>query len=214
MGNEEVAGTSSRRLTSTLIAELSQSSTSPHTISCSSGSETQLLQFQVAGTCIKYFKKLLDQSHFYYTERPREPVNVTVSMHPDQSLRIPYSLTVQWAAPANSDKFDLEHYTIQALSSEVDKRYELNVTGSELEYPFGLIMSTSESFPQYKLSNLTVSAVSRCSLQGSEASADFPILKNVNPDDNVNANTVLYNLQFMTTLYSNGNILHAHTYIV
>ena len=134
-------------------------------------------------------------------------------MHPDQSLRMPYSLTVRWAAPANSDKFDLEHYTIQALSSKVDKRYELNVTSSELEYPFGLIMSTSESFPQYKSSNLTVSAVSRCSLQGSEASADFPILKNVNPDD-VNANTVLYNLQFMTTLYSNGNILHAHTYTV
>ena len=54
-GNEEVTGTtgSRRRLTSTLIAELSQSSTSPHNISCSSDSETQLLQFQIAG---KYMK--------------------------------------------------------------------------------------------------------------------------------------------------------------
>ena len=51
MGNEEITGTigSTRRLTSTLIAELSQSSTSPHSISSSSDSETQLLQFQVAG---------------------------------------------------------------------------------------------------------------------------------------------------------------------
>ena len=56
MGNEEVAGISNRRLTSTLIAELSQSSTSLHTISCSSNSETQLLQFQVAG---KHLKKIL-----------------------------------------------------------------------------------------------------------------------------------------------------------
>ena len=52
MGNEEVTGSTglSRRLTSTLIAELSQSSTSPHSISCSSDLETQLLQFQVEGT--------------------------------------------------------------------------------------------------------------------------------------------------------------------
>ena len=83
------------------------------------------------------------------------------------------------------------------------------MTGSEPEYPFGLIMNTSdsESFPEHKLSNLTVSAVNRCSLQGSDASANFTVLKNVNPDDNNNVNTV-YNLQFMTTaakLYSNGN---------
>ena len=53
MGNEEVTETtgSTRRLTSTLIAELSQLSTSPHTISCSSDSESQLLRFQVAGKC-------------------------------------------------------------------------------------------------------------------------------------------------------------------
>ena len=50
-GNEEVTGTmgSSRRLTSTLIAELSQTSTSPHNVSCSSDLETRLLQFQIAG---------------------------------------------------------------------------------------------------------------------------------------------------------------------
>ena len=86
-------------------------------------------------------------------------------MHPDRSL--PYSLTVQWESPANSDKFDLDHYTIQALSSVVDKRYELNVTGSKLEYPFGLIMNTS--ILQHELSNLSVSAVSRCSQKGVEA---------------------------------------------
>ena len=136
-------------------------------------------------------------------------------MHPDQSLRMPYSLTVRWDAPANIDKFDLEHYVIRALSSEVDKRYELNVTGSELEYPFGLIMNAS--FPQYVLSNLTVSAVSRCSLQGSEASANFPTL-DVNPNHSIIINERTHNLKFpfMTTaaeLYSNGNAC-MHAYVV
>ena len=91
---------------------------------------------------------------------------------------MPYTLTVQWEAPANIDKFDLEHYTIQVLSSEVGKGYELNVTGSELEYPFGLIMNTSS--PQYELNNLTVSAVCKCSQQGPEASATVST-PNVNP---------------------------------
>ena len=50
-GNEEVTGvTGVRRLVSTLIAELSQSSASLHNISCSSDSETQLYKFQIAGT--------------------------------------------------------------------------------------------------------------------------------------------------------------------
>ena len=105
---------------------------------------------------------------FHFTESPRQPVNVTVSiMHPVLSPMVPYSLTVQWDAPANIDKFDLEHYTIQALSSE--EGYVLNVTGSELEYPFGVIMNTL--LAEHELSNLTVSAVSKCSQQGPEASA-------------------------------------------
>ena len=99
-------------------------------------------------------------------------------MHPDQSLRMPYSLTVRWDAPANSDKFDLEHYTIQALSSETDKKYELNVTGSKLEYPFGLITNTSVL--QNELSNLSVSAVSRCFQKGLETSTTLPS-QNVGP---------------------------------
>lgn len=78
---------------------------------------------------------------------------------------------MQWDAPANIDNFDLEHYTIQAPSSEVGKEYQLNVTGSELQYPFGMIMNTS--LPR-EWSNLTVSAVSRCSQQGPEASATLP----------------------------------------
>ena len=59
-GNEEVTGTtgSTRRLASTLIAELSQTSTSPHSISCSSDSETQLLQFHITG---KYLSKYQDR---------------------------------------------------------------------------------------------------------------------------------------------------------
>ena len=97
-------------------------------------------------------------------------------MHPDRSL--PYSLTVQWESPANSDKFDLDHYTIQALSSVVDKRYELNVTGSKLEYPFGRIMNAS--ILQHELSNLSVSAVSRCSQKGLEASTTLST-QNVGP---------------------------------
>ena len=50
-GNEELTGTtgSNRRLASTLIAELSESSTSTHSISCSSDSDTQLFEFQIAG---------------------------------------------------------------------------------------------------------------------------------------------------------------------
>ena len=52
-GNEEVSGnTGLRRLTSTLIAELSESSTTPHNISCSSDSETQLYKFQIAGAIL------------------------------------------------------------------------------------------------------------------------------------------------------------------
>lgn len=53
-GNEEVTGTtgSSRQLTSTLIAELSQSSVSLHNISCSSNTQRQVLQVQVAGNLI------------------------------------------------------------------------------------------------------------------------------------------------------------------
>ena len=91
-------------------------------------------------------------------------------MHPDE-----HSLALQWDAPANIDNFDIEYYTIQVLSSvESDgKEYELNVTGSELEYPFGVIMNSNTSSAQYESSNynLTVSAVSKCSQQGPEASA-------------------------------------------
>ncbi len=52
-GNEEATGTagSSRRLTSILIVQQSQSTINPHNISCSSNSEIQRLQIQVAGKC-------------------------------------------------------------------------------------------------------------------------------------------------------------------
>ena len=122
---------------------------------------------------------------------------------------MPYSLTVQWDAPANNDKFDLEYYTIQVLSSEVGnlKGRTLNVTGSELEYPFGLIMNSS--FPQYELSNLTVSAVSKCSHQGPEASATITSLNlGLNTPMDVNNSTVTDNFKFTTTVVkpgSNGN---------
>ncbi len=110
------------------------------------------------------------------TERPRQPLNFTVAMHPDH-----HSLTLRWDAPANINRFDLEHYTIQVLSSEEGQRYQLNVTGSELEYPFGVIMNTS--ITRYGSSNLAVSAVSKCSQQGSEASATVTV-----PTPNININ--------------------------
>ena len=138
------------------------------------------------------------------TERPRQPENVTVASHLVQLSQVPYSLTVRWDAPANIDKFDLEHYTIQALSSEVGKGYyELNVTGSELEYPFGLIMNTS--FPQYELNNLRVSAVSKCSQQGPEASATVPT-PNVNPNNPMDISVDNFVSTTTTVTFdSNGN---------
>ena len=48
-GNEATGTVGVRRLTSILIAKLSSSYMSPHNISCSSDSETWLLQFQIAG---------------------------------------------------------------------------------------------------------------------------------------------------------------------
>ena len=115
---------------------------------------------------------------------------------------MPYTLTVQWDAPANIKKFDLEHYTIQALSSEVGKGYALNVTGSELEYPFGLIMNTS--FPQYELSNLTVSTVSKCSQQGPEASATTTSM-NLSSNTPMDVNNSTDNFKFTTTTVKPGS---------
>ena len=184
----------------------SNKSTSPHYISCSSDSETQLLQVQIAGNLIDshlimsiIIIIIMGPIIFHYTERPRQPLNLTVAIHPDH-----YSLTLQWDAPANIHKFDIEHYTIQALSSE--NGYELNVTGSELEYPFGVIMNTS--LAQYELSNLTVSAVSKCSQQGPEASAaTITVLTNVhtnNPMDGTSAaDSAIISFNF------NGNALYA-----
>jgi hypothetical protein len=108
---------------------------------------------------------------------------------------------LRWDAPANIDKLDLEHYTIQVLSSEEGEEYELNVTGSELEYPFGVILNTS--LAQYEsTSNLTVSAVSKCSQQGPEASARVTA--------NVNTNNAMKDCIFDSaiTFYSNSNTLY------
>lgn len=198
--NKGAAG-SNRRLTSILIAEPFQPSISPHNISCSSDSETQLLQVQVAGNLIdSHFDYIYYYYHgpiiFHYIERPRQPLNLTVAIHPDH-----HSLTLQWDAPANIDKFDIEHYTIQALSSE-NGYYELNVTGSELEYPFGVIMNNS--LAQYESSNLTVSAISKCSQQGSEASA-----ATITVLTNVHTNNPMYGASAIILFNSNGNALYA-----
>ena len=70
--------------------------------------------------------------------------------------------SLQWVAPDNIDTFDLEHFQIHLVSSsEVGEEYTLNMTSTEVGYPFGL----SSSMLQYDL-NLTVSAVSKCSQQG------------------------------------------------
>ena len=94
------------------------------------------------------------------------------------------------------------------LSSEDGKEYELNVTGSELEYPFGVIMNTS--LAQYESSNynLMVSAASKCSQQGPEASAATitvptytPNVTTNNPMDGVSDSAII--------LSSNGSALYA-----
>ena len=144
-------------------------------------------------------------SNIHYTERPRQPQNFAVAIHPDH-----HSLALRWDAPANIDKFDIEYYTIRVLSSEESdgKEYELNVTGSELEYPFGVIMNTS--LAQYESSNynLTVSAASKCSQQGPEASAATitvptytPNVTTNNPMDGVSDSAII--------LSSNGSALCA-----
>ena len=127
---------------------------------------------------------------------------------------MPYTLTLRWDAPANIEKFDLDHYTVQALSSEVSKVYALNVTGSELEYPFGLIMNSS--LPQYELNNLTVSAVSKCSQQGPEASVTITSL-NRSSKTPMDVNNSMDNFKFTTTAVikpgSNGNTcMHIQTF--
>ena len=104
---------------------------------------------------------------------------------------------MHWNAPSNIDKFDLEHYTIEAvpLSSKVGKGYTLNVTGSELEYPFGLIINSSS---QPRLNNLTVSAISKCSQQGPKASATIAVTQlTLSQNNPVNASTENFN--FTTT---------------
>ena len=98
---------------------------------------------------------------------------MTVKGYQDKSSKASYSLTVQWDAPANIDKFDLEYYKIQVLQFRVGGSYVLNVTSPELEYPFGLIMN-STSLTQHELNNLTVSAVSKCSQQGPAVSSVIP----------------------------------------
>ena len=54
-GNDALTRTSSlRRLTSFLIIQLSELNNEPHSITCSSDTETQVFTFQVAGIIIKF----------------------------------------------------------------------------------------------------------------------------------------------------------------
>ena len=116
----------------------------------------------------------------FNAETPQKPENVNIHPVRGQSSRV---LTVQWNAPTNFDRFDLDYYKIQVLSLEQDEGDVLNVTSPNLEYPFGLVLNPP--FPLHELTqnNLTVSAVSKCSQQGPEALATISIPSTINQDN-------------------------------
>ena len=137
---------------------------------------------------------------------PQEPERVDVIQ--GQSSEV---LTVRWNVPANFDRFDLEHYKIQVLSFERDEGDVLNVTSPNLEYPFGLVMNSS--LPQPGWNNLSVSAISKCSQQGPEATATIispnpnlnsPMPLNVSAADSFNSTTT-YTAITTTRAGSSGN---------
>ena len=95
------------------------------------------------------------------TEIPNVPVNLEVNSMMSHTSQTSYPVSLRWDAPDNINKFDLEHFRIQVFSSDLEKEYVLNVTSTELKYPFGLNSSVLQSSL-----NLIVSAVSKCSQQG------------------------------------------------
>ena len=97
-----------------------------------------------------------------HAEIPSAPRNVEVSL-PHSSQDPDHPLSLQWEAPDNINKFDLDHYMIHISPSSQDSLgYTMNVTSSSLEYPFGLVLTDTlgESV------NIHVSAISKCSQQG------------------------------------------------
>ena len=95
---------------------------------------------------------------YYCTDSPSEPRNVVTVLNSHNHLLT----SLRWDAPDNIDRFDLEYFQIQLITlSEPAEEYILNVTSTEVGYPFGL----SSSILLHDL-NLTVSAVSKCSQQG------------------------------------------------
>ena len=82
------------------------------------------------------------------------------------------SFALQWTAPDNTDKFDLDYYVIQVtqlsrilLQAGEDmtfNKYSLNLISTELAYPFGLDDLILQNLD---VVNLSVFAVSKCSEQ-------------------------------------------------
>lgn len=99
---------------------------------------------------------------------PNVPTNVEVNPVMPHTSQLSYPLALRWDAPDNSNKFDLEYFRIQVSSPKQREEYILNVTSTELEYPFGLNSSILQSGL-----NITVSAVSKCLQKGS---ASTPVI--------------------------------------
>lgn len=77
-----------------------------------------------------------------------------------------YTLSVRWEAPDNSDRFDLEHFRVQAFTSEsAEIVYLLNGTTTELEYYFDF-----KTLPLKSNISIMVAAVSRCGQEGPTSS--------------------------------------------
>ena len=98
-------------------------------------------------------------------ETPNMPLNVRVdrvqlSVHPE-----PYTFSVRWDVPDNSEKFDLEGFKVRAFAmlSEQESRCIVNETTIKLEYYF-----ISDIIPPQMNINttVTVTAISKCSQQG------------------------------------------------
>ena len=86
---------------------------------------------------------------------------VQLSIHPE-----PYTLSVRWDVPDNSEKFDLEEFKVHTFStlSEQQSRCIVNETTAKLEY------FISDIIPPQMIMNVnitvTVTAISKCSQQG------------------------------------------------
>ena len=98
-------------------------------------------------------------------ETPNKPLNVQVSREQLHVYPESYTLSVRWDPPDNSDKLDLEHFKVLALS-EHNNRYIANGTTTELGYRFN-----SDIIPLIGNVHISVSVVSKCSQQGLRSSA-------------------------------------------